>query len=139
MIPINYKKINKRNIIIKNNNDLYYSTDCVTLNSLNIEFQIKNIKINNEKCNYNYNENKNVFIAIENIEKHILNYKKQCFYNLKNILKKNFFYINNYEIIRTNNKIYKTMNFILILNKIQKSNNNFYLKVNFIIHPLNNN
>ena len=139
MIPINYKKINKRNIIIKNNNDLYYSTDCVTLNSLNIEFQIKNIKINNEKCNYNYNENKNVFIAIENIEKHILNYKKQCFYNLKNILKKNFFYINNYEIIRTNNKIYKTMNFILILNKIQISNNNFYLKVNFIIHPLNNN
>ena len=139
MIPINYKKINKRNIIIKTNNDLYYSTDCVTLNSLNIEFQIKNIKINNEKCNYNYNENKNVFIAIENIEKHILNYKKQCFYNLKNIFKKNFFYINNYEIIRTNNKIYKTMNFILILNKIQKSNNNFYLKVNFIIHPLNNN
>lgn len=139
MISINYKKINKRNIIIKNNNDLYYSTDCVTLNSLNIEFQIKNIKINNEKCNYNYNENKKVFIAIENIEKYILNYKKQCFYNLKNILKKNFFYINNYEIIQTNNKIYKTMNFILILNKIQKTNNNSYLKVNFIIHPLNNN
>jgi len=56
MIPINYKKINKRNIIIKTNNDLYYSTDCVTLNSLNIEFQIKNIKINNEKCNYNYSK-----------------------------------------------------------------------------------
>lgn len=139
MIPINYKKINKRNIIIKNNNDLYYSTDCVTLNSLNIEFQIKNIKINNKKCNYNYNENKNVFVAIENIEKYVLNYRKQCFYNLKNIFKKNFFYINNYEIMQTNNKIYKTMNFILILNKIQKTNNNSYLKVNFIIHPLNNN
>lgn len=139
MVPINYKNINKQNIIVKNNNDLYYSTDCVILNSLNIAFQIKNIKINNEKCIYNYNENKNVFMAIENIEKYILNYKTQCFFNLKNILKKNFFYIQNHEIIKENNKIYKTMNFILIINKIQKTNNNSYLKVNFIIHPLNNN
>lgn len=138
MVPINYKNINKQNIIVKNNNDLYYSTDCVILNSLNIAFQIKNIKINNEKCMYNYNENKNVFMVIENIEKYILNYKTQCFFNLKNILKKNFFYIKNHEIIKENNKIYKIMNFILIINKIQKTNNNSYLKVIFIIHPLDN-
>ena len=139
MVPINYKNINKQNIIIKNNNNLYYSTDCVTLNSLNISFKIKNIKIKNNKCMYNYDENKDVFNTIENIEKYILKYKNQCFYNLKNILRKNFFNINNYQIIKANNKMYKSMKFILILNKIQTTNNNSYLKVIFIIHPLNSN
>ena len=79
MVPINYKNINKQNIIIKNNNNLYYSTDCVTLNSLNINFKIKNIKIKNNKCMYNYDENKDVFNTIENIEKYILKYKNQFF------------------------------------------------------------
>ena len=139
MVPINYNNIKKQNIIVKHNNDLYYSTECVTFNSLNISFQIKNIKINNNRCIYNYNENKNIFIAIENIEKYILNHKKHHFLNLKNIFRKNFFYVNNYNIIKTNNKIFKTLEFILILNKIKTTNNNSYLKAGFIIHPLNSN
>lgn len=142
MVPINLKNINNNNIIVKKNNYIYYSTECVTLNALNINFKLKNIKFVNNKCIYNYNENKDIFNRIEQIEQYILNYKKQSFYNLKKIFSKNFFYIlNNKNELdnKINNRKYKNMNFILILNKVQVTNNNSYLKVKFIIHPLNNN